>query len=172
MSGAYQRTIRTGLTASPCAGAQSQSRHRQSDEGSSIVEIAFLMPILMLMLIGATEMGRVAYYAIEVTSAAKAGALYAAQNRVTAANTTNIALAASTDAANVGGLATQATVSCTCTSGTSVTCSNAATNCTSPSRIEEFVQVKTTATINPIFNYPGLPASFALTGQSTMRVEQ
>jgi Flp pilus assembly protein TadG len=172
MTPVFQRTIRTCFAAPICAGSHKRNTHGRDDEGSSLLEIAFLMPVFMLMLIGATEMGRVAYYAIEVTSAARAGAVYAAQTRVTAANTTNIALAANTDAANVGGVATQATASCICTSGTTITCSNAATNCTSPSRIEEFIQVKTSATINPIFNYPGMPTSFALTGESTMRVEQ
>jgi Flp pilus assembly protein TadG len=130
------------------------------------------MPVFLMMLVGAAEMGRVAYYAIEVSSAARAGAEYAAQNHGTAADTANIALAANTDAANVGGVTTTVTTSCTCTNGTTITCSNAGTQCTSPGRIEEFVQVSTSATITPIFNYPGLPLSYALSGQATMRVEQ
>jgi len=142
------------------------------DGGSSILEMAFLMPVFLLILVGAAEMGRVGYYAIEVTSAARAGAEYAAQNHGTAANTVNIALAANTDAANVGGVQTQVTTSCSCTSGTAITCANASTMCTSPGRIEEFVQVSTSATVSPIFDYPGLPQSYALSGQSTMRVEQ
>jgi Flp pilus assembly protein TadG len=143
-----------------------------ADQGSSLLEIALLMPVFLVMLIGAAEMGRVAYYAIEVSSAARAGAVYAAQSHATAANTANIALAASTDAANVGGVTTTVSTSCTCSNGTAITCSNAGTTCTSPARIVQFVQVSTTATINPIFNYPGLPASYALSGQAAMRVEE
>jgi len=154
------------------AGWNKTKAQASREEGGSLLEIAFLMPMFMLMLIGAAEMGRVAYYAIEVNSAARAGAVYAAQTHITAANTTNIALAANTDAANVGGVTTQVTTSCTCTSGTDITCSDPISSCASPYRIEEFVQVKTSATINPIFNYPGLPVSYALSGQSTMRVQQ
>ncbi len=142
------------------------------DSGSSLLELAFLMPVFLMMLVGAAEMGRVAYYAIEVSSAARAGAEYAAQNHATATNTTNIALAASTDAVNTGGVTATSTTSCSCTSGTTITCSNAGTLCTSPGRIEEFVQVNTSATISPIFNSPGLPLSYALSGHATMRVEQ
>jgi Flp pilus assembly protein TadG len=154
------------------AGLRKLPSLRADDRGGSLLEIAFLMPVLLMMLVGAAEMGRVAYYAIEVNSAARAGAEYAAQNHATAANTTNIVLAASTDAANVGALTTTATTSCTCTSGTTITCSNAGTTCTSPARIEEFVQVSTSATISPIFHYPGLPLSYSLSGHATMRVEQ
>jgi Flp pilus assembly protein TadG len=144
----------------------------RSDRGSSLVEVSLLMPLFLLMLIGAAEMGRVAYYAIEVNSAARAAAEYAAENHATSVNTTNIALAATTDAANVGAVTTQVTTSCICSSGTTITCANAGTLCVSPARIEEFVQVSTSATINPVFNYPGLPVSYALSGQATMRVEQ
>lgn len=148
-------------------------RYNLSDElGSGLVEVALMMPFLVLVLVGASEMGRLAYYAIEVSNASLAGANYAARSHATAIDTTNIATAASNDAADVSALTTTAAISCSCSDGTSITCTNAASNCLSPGRILEYVQVSTSATINPIFQYPGISSSFALKGQTTMKVEQ
>jgi len=81
-------------------------------------------------------------------------------------------LAATEDAANISSMTATAVSSCTCSNGTAITCASAATSCVSPSRIAEYVQVNTAATVNSMLNYPGFPASFTLHGQAIMRVEQ
>jgi len=134
------------------------------------MELALLMPVFALMLIGTTELGLLVYDAIEVTNAAYAGAAYASQNRGTAVNTTEIALAAVSDGANVPGLTTTSTTSCTCSNGTSIACTSAASNCAYPNRILEYVQVNTSATLSSLLHCPGLPTTFVLQGQATMRV--
>jgi len=172
MGHTFRKSVQARVAARNSAVLRKIARIARQQQGGSLLEIAFLMPVFMLMLIGAAEIGRVAYYAIEVNSAARAGASYAAQTHTTAADTTNIALAASTDATNVGGVVTQVSSSCTCTSGTTISCSSAISSCASPYRIVEVVQVKTSATISPMFNYPGLPTSYALNGAATVRVRQ
>jgi Flp pilus assembly protein TadG len=164
MTTARKRTIQ--------ACAHLQRRIANGQRGSSLVEVALLMPTLLIMLVAASEMGRIAYYAIEVSSAARAGALYAAQNHGTAANTAGIQLAASYDAHDVSGLNATVATSCSCSNGAAITCSDASSQCSTPARIEEFVQVNTSVAISPIFQYPGLPASYSLSGQATIRVEQ
>ena len=47
-------------------------RHRKL--GQAITETALLFPILCLMVMGSTDLGRVFYYSIEVTNAAREGA--------------------------------------------------------------------------------------------------
>jgi Flp pilus assembly protein TadG len=161
------------LRASGRAVGRLAARLDPGDEhGNGLVEIALVMPVLVLILVGAGEMGRLVYYAIEVSNAAHAGAAYAAQSHATASNTSNIALAAANDAANVASLATTSSISCSCSNGTAITCANAATTCVSPGRILEFVQVNTSATVNPMFNYPGISSNFNLTGKTTMKVQQ
>jgi Flp pilus assembly protein TadG len=140
--------------------------------GGAIIEVAIAIPILVLLLVGAAELGRLSYYAIEVSSAAYAGASYAAQNHGTAVSTANIATAATQDAANIRGLITASTVSCYCSDGTTVTCTDATTDCVSPARISEYVQVNTSAQVSPIFAYPGISNTWTLHGSSTMRVQQ
>jgi Flp pilus assembly protein TadG len=41
--------------------------------GQSVAEMALLTPLLLLMLVGTIEIGRFAYYGIEVSNAARAG---------------------------------------------------------------------------------------------------
>lgn len=144
----------------------------RGNSANSIVEVALLMPLLVMILIGAAELGRVAYAAVEVNNAAYAGAAFGAQNHGTASDSTDIATAATNDGANVSGLTATSSVSCTCSNGTSITCSNAASNCTTPARILEFVQVSTTASVSPLFNYPGISTTWVLHGQATIRVEE
>lgn len=143
----------------------------REDRGQSLVELALMFPIFILLLVGAAEFGRLAYAAIEVSNAARAGASYGALSHITASDFANIELVATTDAANLTGVTATAVDSCACSSGGTITCSTALTTCPSPARIIEYVQVNTSASFDPLFHLPGLPTTFALTGQAVMRVE-
>ena len=44
--------------------------------------------------------------------------------------------------------------------------------CTTAGTIVDYVQANTTATVNTMFNYPGIPSSFTLHGFAQMRVLQ
>jgi hypothetical protein len=136
------------------------------------VELALILPIFLLLLVGAAEFARLAYASIEVGNAARAGAAYAAQNHVSASDIAGIKLAATQDAPDVSGIAASPSTFCVCSTGASLTCSTAAINCPSPARVIEYVQVNTIATVGPLFNYPGLAHTFTLHGQAIMRVEQ
>jgi len=48
--------------------------HRRGKLGQAIVETALLFPILCLLVMGSTDLGRVFYYSIAVTNAAREGA--------------------------------------------------------------------------------------------------
>jgi Flp pilus assembly protein TadG len=144
----------------------------RDDIGQAFVELALILPIFILLLVGIAEVGRLAYASIEVSNAARAGAAYGSQNHVTASDTTNIQLAAAQDATDVTTLTTTVAQACSCSNGTAITCANAGTTCISPARIIESVQVRTTATVNTAFHFPGLPSSFTLRGYASMRTEQ
>jgi Flp pilus assembly protein TadG len=49
-------------------------RCRRGKLGQAIVETALLFPVLCLLVMGSTDLGRVFYYSIEVTNAAREGA--------------------------------------------------------------------------------------------------
>jgi len=143
-----------------------------SEQGSSLIELAFLMPVFLLLIMGATEFGWLAYDSVAVSNAAYAGAAYGAQSRTTAMDITNMEAAAIEDGANVAGMTATATTSCTCSSGTAITCANSVTTCSSPDRIFELVQVNTSATVTPILHVANLPVAFTLHGQAILRVQR
>lgn len=140
------------------------------ESGSALVELAFLMPMLLLVLVGAAEFGRLAYLETQLTDAAYAGVAYASGSHGTASSLGNISAVAASAHASLAQLTTASSLSCTCSDGTSTTCATAALLCVSPARIIEFVQVNTSATVTPIFNYPGVSSNWVLHGQATMRV--
>lgn len=148
------------------------------ESGQALLELALVLPFLILLLIGALEFGIISYAAIEVSNAAEAGALYGSQNRANAANTAGMILTAQNDASNLVTVTANATTSCSCQSTTGTytpatpgTCSPPP-SCASPSQVVEWVTVTTSSTIDPAFHYPtaGIPTTITLHGQATMRV--
>ena len=137
--------------------------------GQSLVEAALSISLLMGVVVGAAEMARVAYAAIEVANAAHAGAQYGAQSGYTASDTTGIATAASREAANLTTLTTTSSYSCACSDGSASTCAN--TDCAS-SHLEQTLTVNTQATINPVIHLPGLPTTYTVKGKAIQRCLQ
>jgi Flp pilus assembly protein TadG len=143
----------------------------RSESGSSMIEAAVLAPALLLLLLGAADFGRGYYLAEEVASAAHSGAEYAIQNPGhISADSTGIQTAAKDDAADVANLrvATPAW-GCECSDGSSF--SNDCTSVPSGCSANWVYKVTVTASTNyaPLFPWPGIPASIALSSSATMR---
>lgn len=141
----------------------------KSDSGQAILELAMMLPVALILLLGIAEIGRYANESIVVYHAARAGVQYAAQNTVTASDTAQIIQAAKDDAPGVANLSVTPSIYCTCADGDSSTCQP--TDC-SGSRIIEYVKVDTETQIQSLFHYPGLPQAFTVKGQDIMRVSQ
>lgn len=144
------------------------------DRGQSLLEVALTFPILLALLVGAVELGRVAYFSIAVSGAAQAGVLYGQRSQTAASDNTGITQAAKNDAWNVPSLVVTPSHSCFCMSTGAQTPATHCllSDCSGSQRMVEYVQVNTSATITPMLNYPGLPSSFNLTGRATSRVSQ
>jgi len=142
--------------------------HRNRQSGQSLAELALMLPIVLVSLMGIIEISRVSYFSIEVCNAARAGVQYGAQNSTTAGDTTGMVTAAKNDAVNVTGLSASASHSCKCSDGSSTTCLS--NTCSAGTRLLEYVNVTTSVTINSLFKYPGIPQSYALNGAATERV--
>lgn len=162
----------------------------RDNRGAALVELAMITPLFFLLMMGAVELGRVAYYSIEVENAARAGASFGAVNIGNANLTSSVQQAAKNDAPDVSNLivVTQGSA-CVCESMTTATnspsfnpssgttsCTSAAINsCTVESSttldsVIQYVTVSTSANIDPLIHVPGLPTSYALTGYSAMRI--
>ena len=151
------------VSRTPCAGDES---------GASVAEIALLLPILLLLLVGLIDFGRAYYLSTEVSAAASAGALYGSQNTTAAQDATGIKTAALAGAPNVSGMTVPTvSVACQCSGSTaSVSCTSP--GCSSSSHMIEWLTVGTSATYKPLLPYPGIPSSISLAGQATLRVGQ
>jgi Flp pilus assembly protein TadG len=145
------------------------SCHPASQRGASLVELAFLLPFLLLLLIGVVDLGRAFYLGIEVADAARAGAMYGYQTSATMKDLAGIKTAASNDAPEVTGLTTTSSYGCMCSDGSSpsTNCGTPPT-CSSGKRQVNYVIVNTSATYTALFPWPGVPKSFALTGRAQL----
>jgi Flp pilus assembly protein TadG len=143
---------------------------RGSEDGQAMLEFALLSPLLVLILLGALELARVAFAAIEVSNAAKAAVQYGGQNHTTAADQAGMLAAAQQDAYDLTGLTlTLGPKSCVCSDGSASTC--LPTDCAS-SYIEQTLTVTTQAIFDPLIHLPGLPQTFTLNGYATQKVIQ
>ena len=173
--------------ARPKAGNRPQS-------GQALLEMALVIPMLLLLALGIIEIGRYAYIAILVGNAARAGAAFGAQSGQQSNDSTGIQNAAQYDFAGstssnnappppTNGLAaTTLTVtsaaSCGCDSAGSIVtyaCNTATGNadpgvCPVGSRWIVFVSVTAQGQFNALFNYPGIPSPITISRTATIPV--
>ena len=137
--------------------------------GHAILELAILVPALMLFLFGAADFGRIFYASMEVANAAAAGAIYGAQTVGTAKNLSRIQQAARNEAQDLKASSLSVTASqfCQCSDGSSVPCSG---SCAS-GRVELYVSVTATYPFQTLVNYPGIPSQTTISKTSVMRVQ-
>jgi Flp pilus assembly protein TadG len=163
--------IETNLLAGNRKPAGARRTSGRSQRGASFIELALMMPLLSLLLVGVIDMGRAFYLSIEVNDAARAGAQYAFQNSATEKDNAGITTAATSDAPDVPGITlTPAPVhGCMCSDGTnqSANCTTTPT-CNAGSRVVNYVNVNTRATYTPIFTWPGVPSSITIRGQALL----
>lgn len=150
--------------------------------GGALVELAIVSPIFILLLTGAADFGRVEFFSIEASNAARAGVSYAVQSTESSTDDDKIQTAAQNDAPDLTSVTTLTVTSntvCQCdnagvytTIGTTASaCASAAALCLSPGRVINYVQVNTSAPVSTVFKYPGLPSSLTVHGQANMRIK-
>ena len=144
----------------------------KDEAGQALVEASISTSFLLVFLLGAADLARAAYAAIEVANAAKAAVQYGAQNTTTAASTASIKAAAASDAGNLSGLTTTVALKGMCSNGNACTGTGGtcvSTDC-STSHIVMTLSVSTSATFNPLVHVPGLPSTFTLHGSAVQKV--
>jgi Flp pilus assembly protein TadG len=159
-----------------CTSRHGRSGIRHTQSGQSLLELAFLVPLLLLLALGVIEVGRYAYIAILVGNAAHAGVIYGAQS-LPQSNDPLIVTAAQNDFQSNGQPASSLTVTyftaCGCDSAGTVA---AATACSPPScgsgHWVVLLSVTAAGKFSALFSYPGIPPSITVSRTSTMRVAQ
>lgn len=151
------------------------------ESGNAIVEFALIMPFMLMIVLGVTELGRYAYYSIAVANAAKAGAAYGGSSSQNAEDQAGMVSAAQQDY-NLNGIGTitnptpDATFYCTNWNYSSQTMS-APTPCAAAASGTNtlpvyYVSVQVQATIKPLFHYPLLPSTITVSSTAIQQVSQ
>ncbi len=106
------------------------------EEGNVLIEFAFALPVLLLMLAGMFDLGRFALQKSAILEGARQGAQYG----VTAPNDSANINATARNATNLSGVTATNTLFCECVAGTTVSCS---TTCGSGQTLKRYITVTT-----------------------------
>jgi Flp pilus assembly protein TadG len=138
----------------------------RSQSGSSLIEFAIVLPMLILLLIGIVEIGRYATFAIMAANAARAGAQYGAQNLTTARDASGMQNAALADAQNLSSWATpSAQTLCSVNGGALGSCPTPL-----PANTVYYVSVAVSGTFSSLLDYPLIPKKLTVSGNAVMKV--
>ena len=151
------------------SGPSLNKKHRSAsgsrEAGSGLVELALIMPLFLLVLVVLVDLGRAYYYAISISSAAHAAAVYGIRNPT---DTSGIQSAASSSASDISSVTTSASYGCECHDGSSdVPQCSTAPSCSQ--NYVNYVSVTSTATFKPVLPYPGIPNSFTFSRTARLR---
>src|SRR5687768_15012073 len=134
--------------------------------GAAMVEFAVVFPVLVLLLIGAADFGRVFFTSVAVANAARAGAEWGAANSTNALDSLGIVNFAKLDGAEAGAVEVVTRRICEC--GTTPT-SCSTLNCSGYGAPEGYVEVIASKTVNLILPYPGVPGTISISRTATFR---
>lgn len=145
---------------------------KHTDAGQAVVELVVIVPILLLLMLGAVDVGRYMHDAIEAGNAARAGVQYGAQSMTTSTDSSGIASAAQTDANDIARLSITASNYCTCDSapGTLYQGCTGMPACSSPDHADVYVEVVVSKTFTPLVAYPGIPSPLTVSRSAIQQV--
>lgn len=145
------------------------TRLLRGESGAALIELAFLTPLFLVLLLGAFDFGRAFYLEMGLASGAQAGALFGSQYPT---DTTGISTVTSSNVPGGSDLTVNSpTVAygCECADGTNYSASCASKPSCSGSTEVCRVDVTVTGTYTPLFPWPGLPSSMTFTSKASMR---
>ncbi|MBL8296304.1 MAG: pilus assembly protein [Bryobacterales bacterium] len=134
--------------------------------GSALIELALAVPVMALLVMGAVDFARVFYMSVEVTSAARAAAIFGSRSTASVDDTAGISLAATRAAPEVPSLTVTPAKLCGCSDGTVADCTSV--SCTPK---YTYIRVQTQATFTTTCPYPGIPSSIPVSAVALMRAQ-
>ena len=144
------------------------TRLRKSERGGAMVELAVVLPVLILLAIGVMDYGRVFFTSITVANAARAGAEWGAQNQANSVKTSDLENFAKLDGTEAGTLVVTSSRTCKC-GATVVACSTA--SCAGYGVPRVFIAVTVTKDVALLIKYPGLPTTVTIARTATFRLQ-
>ncbi len=137
--------------------------------GVATVEMAFLTPLLLLMVLGICDFGRVYYTAITLAHAARAGAAYGSQSNASASDIAGMEQAAREEAQDLDGISVTAERFCECPDAGTVDCVTGI--CVAGVAPELYVKVTASKTFKTLVSYPGIPDTLQMSRVAIVRAQ-
>jgi Flp pilus assembly protein TadG len=146
-----------------------------SNKGQALVEFALLLPFLVLLLLPTIDLGRIFYFAMAVTQAARAGAEYGFHNQTDAAGMTAAAVATGADVGLTTSEVTTADRYWRCPSDATTTKHTnfpiPAASCGGGIAALVYVRIVVTKDFSLLYSYPWVADPLTITRSAEMRVQ-
>ena len=165
---------------------QDKPRFRQTDSqrGSVLTEMAVLLPVVLLLLVGSVDFGRGWVHANATANAAHVGAQFGAQSKSHAKNgaaienvvmrdlqASSMLKAITSDdgtVMNTAQFSVETENFCICDNGTEVDCDTSGA-CGAPNSSQIHIRVRVNSTFETLFDYPGIPEQIQIDRQDSLR---
>lgn len=145
---------------------QLSSRMRKTRRrGVATAEMALLLPLMVMLLLGVIDFGRIFYEAVTVVSAARAGVSYGSLRENLSQDTARIKQLSEEDAQNLDEISVTVKRFCECADGSLVSCSSVCAD--GPSLV--YVKVTAEKTFRTLISYPGIPDPITIRRIAYMR---
>jgi Flp pilus assembly protein TadG len=146
------------------------TRH-SGESGQALIETAISLAMLVIMLLGAVEVGRIAWASIQVVNAAKAAVQYGDISNRNSSDMVGMQNAAAASATALPNLQTNVTSTCVCADGTACLTPSASIHNRCPGGAAVgTLHVTSQVTFNPAIHLPGMPATYTLYGRAVQQV--
>jgi len=144
---------------------------KRSERGLTVLEMVLVLPLLMLSLLGAIDLGRSFYTALCVSQAAAVGAAYGIQNNGRTSDYSGMRAATVAAARDLlGSVTATANRDCKCPGNVTVDCLRGTCG-RGRGAPQIYVKVTATATFNTLVVYPGVPSTIAIARTAVGRAQ-
>ncbi len=140
-------------------------RHDRGIRGVATVEMAMILPVALLFLLGTIDFGRIYYEGITLASAARSGTSYGSLSVELSSDSMRIKQLGEEDSQDLSGVTVTVEHFCECANGSQVSCETVCGE--GPPRV--YVKVTAQKTFNTLFPYPGIPNSVTIQRIAYMR---
>lgn len=151
----------------PQQGTHERRTRLERQRGSALVELAIIVTLLSVLVVGIMDFGRIGYSAMALTGAARAGAMYGAMPG-NDTKFTQMRDTASAAASDIGAITTSANRTCECQVGGTTSVINCTTGTCAGTQRNRVV-VTASKTFALIRAFPQLPTNITLTRTAVMR---
>ena len=140
----------------------------QGEAGAAALELGLMAPFLILLVVGAVDLGSAVYKGMEAQNAAEAGAVFASKYGLNVAGI-SAAVANATGSAGITATPTPAQF-CGCPTTTGIASTACTSACGDGSAPGQYVRINARITHQTMFSSTGLTLPATITGEAVVRL--